>query len=365
MRRAASRIAPAVLTLLAACRPGPDTPGHGPHLYAASGFTDQVVVVDPFDGTVLRTVGVANRPYSVDEPHGIAVSPDGSRWYVTLAHGEPMLRVFERPGDRQVGALILPMAGASRIGLTPDGEVAFVPDYWRSALDAPGRVARIRTQTLEVTHAPEVCRAPHDARVDPSGRRVLVTCAYGDEIVLLDAEDMRVVARVSLSPPPGGAPPHPHEATEMIPEGIEAMPMNAAWAPDGETAWVTLMAADRVVGIDREGGIVAWGATGRHPASAAPTPDGRRLLVTNRGERSLSILRLPDLGEERRVELDGAHHPQGLALDGEGLTAFVGYEGRVGELGGLVAVRIEDGTVLWRTEVGTYLLGVAWAPPYP
>jgi len=333
----------------------------GPRLYVASGFTDEVWVLDPADGAVLERVDASNRPRAVDEPHGVAVSPDGSRWYVTLAHGEPQLRVHLRPGNRLVGALPLPLSGAARIGLSPDGEVAFIADYWRSGEGRPGRVARVETATLTLTHAPELCPAPHDARPDPTGRWLLVTCAFSDELLLLDAGTMRVRARV----PVGGispTPPPPPDSHGMVPPGVQAMPMNAAWSGDGSTAWATLMAADRVVAVDRDGTVLAHGGTGHHPVSLSPTPDGARLVVTNRGEGSLSLLRLPGLEEERRIPLPDAPHPNGLALSPDGTTAYVGYEGVVGEPGGVVAVEIPGGRIVWRTPVGAYVLGVAWGP---
>jgi DNA-binding beta-propeller fold protein YncE len=355
----------ATVLLVAAC--GPDPVEEPARLLVASGFTDQVFVLDPVDGTLLDSLAVHSRPVARDEPHGITVAPDGRRWYLTLAHGEPLLRVYERPGNRLVGELALPMGGASRIGLTPDGRIAFVADYGRSAGDEPGEVARIRTRSLEITHREAVCPAPHDARVDPSGERLLVTCAFGSEALLLSAADLSILARIPLpgegdhgfisgDRPPGSLPGEGEHGS---------MPMNATWSPDGSRAWITLMAADAVVEIDREGAVQATIPAGPGPVSPLVTPDGSRLLVTERGGASLAIFRLPALELERRVDLGHAPHPQGLALDGEGRVAFVGYEGEVGGAGGVVAVAIDDGSIRWRREVGAYVLGVAWLTPLP
>lgn len=334
-----------ILLFCTACSDAP--PGEGARLYVASGFTDQVFVLDPDDGRVLDSIDVRERPFSRDEPHGLAVAPDGRRWYLTLAHGEPVLQVRERPGNRLIGALPLPMGGASRIGLVPDGSVAFVPDYGRSAGDRPGEVARIRTRTLEITHRAHVCPAPHDAKVDPRGELVLVTCAYGTEAVLVSTADLSEVARVDLSPPGAG----------------ETRPMNAAWSADGGTAWITLMGAGQVVELDRSGRVEARVDAGPQPVSPALTPDGRSLLVTNRKDRSLSVFAVPGLADERRIALGDAPHPQGVALDGSGAIAYVSHEGEVGEPGGVVAVRIDTGEILWHTRLGAYVLGIAWAPP--
>ncbi len=345
MRRPWAALGLVSILLVASCAGEPE--GEGARLLVASGFTDQVFVLDPESGAVLDSVAIRGRPFARDEPHAIAVSPEGDRWYLTLAHGEPELQVFERPGHRLIGALRLPMGGAARIGLTPDGRIAFVPDFGRSAGDEPGEVARIRTRTLEITHQVRVCPAPHDARVDPTGELVLVACAFGSEVVLLSAADLSELGRVSIG------------------DGMMPMPMNVAWSPDGDRAWVTLMGGDRIVEIDREGRLVRSVDAGPQPTSLLATPDGRRLLVTNRQGRSLSIFHLPGLELELEVPLGDAPHPQGIAIDPTGRHAWISYEGEVGGLGGVVAVEIDSGELLWRTPVGAFVLGVAWAPALP
>jgi len=49
-----------------------------------------------------------------------------------------------------------------------------------------------------------------------------------------------------------------------------------------------------------------------------------------------------------------------VALDPAGEVAYVTWEGGVGEPGGVAAVRIGTGEVLWRREVGVLTLGIAY-----
>ena len=371
----------ALLTLAACGEPGSTDEAR---ILVASGFTDQVFVLDPGSGAVLDSLAVGRRPYARSEPHAMAVAPSGDRWYLTLAHGEPQLQVYERPGHRMIGALTLPMGGAARVGLTPDGAVAFVPDYGRSAGEEPGEVARIRTRTLVITHRTPICPAPHDARVDPSGELVLVTCAFGFEVVLLSASDLSERARIVVAEEPRGgmegreAPRHAgpsehpgasmHGADSVGPAGSRGampMPMNAAWSPDGSRAWVTLMGGDRIVEVGREGDVRRTVEAGPQPTSLLVTPDGRRLLVTNRQGPSLSIFSLPELELEREIDLGDAPHPQGITMGSEGGTAWVSYEGEVGSQGGVIALDLDSGQLRWQTVVGAYVLGIAWLPSLP
>ncbi|NIU77918.1 MAG: hypothetical protein GWN71_31500, partial [Gammaproteobacteria bacterium] len=72
-------------------------------VYLGSGMTDRVFVLDSRDGAVLDTLTLDPRRGETDEPHGLAVAPDGRHWYATLSHGEPTLWKFESDGDRLVG----------------------------------------------------------------------------------------------------------------------------------------------------------------------------------------------------------------------------------------------------------------------
>jgi DNA-binding beta-propeller fold protein YncE len=55
-------------------------------------------------------------------------------------------------------------------------------------------------------------------------------------------------------------------------------------------------------------------------------------------------------------------HPHGVALSPDGSTAFVTHEGTTRSTGGVTAVRLSDGAVLWRTAAGVFTLGIAWRP---
>ena len=339
------------LLLMAACGRSPDRPdGDAPRLYVTSGFTDEVHVLDARDGTILRTIPLDRRRTETDEPHGVTVAPDGRHWYATLAHGHPTLWKYETDGDRLVGRLQLDIPGAARVELTPDGGRAFIPDYWRGGLGEESRVAVVDVHDLTVAAVPVVCPAPHHAAVDPSGTRVAVTCSLSDEIALMEAGSARTLNRLPAGPEPGtaGTPRY--------------APMNAAWSPDGARFYVTMAGTGEVRAYSRTGDARGAVAVGEGPAQIAASADGRVLVVANRGGASVSVLDPTLLREVRRIELAGAAFPHGIALDRAGEVAYTTWEGRVGEPGGVAALRIGSGEVLWRREVGVLTLGVAYLP---
>ncbi|MCE2455945.1 MAG: YncE family protein [Gemmatimonadetes bacterium] len=347
------RLAAVAAALLATtCGGSPNVSPHreAPRLYVTSGFTDEVHVLDARDGTILHTISIDRRRAETDEPHGVTVSPDGRHWYATLAHGHPTLWKYETHGDRLVGRLSLDMPGAARVELTPDGSRAFIPDYWRGGLGEESRVAVVDVDDLTVAALPVVCPAPHHAAVDPRGERVAVTCSLSDEIALMDVASGHTLTRFSVGPVrgPAGAPRY--------------QPMNVAWSPDGSHFYVTMARTSEVRAFSRTGDPDGAVEVGQGPAQIAGSASGRVLVVANRLDGSMSVLNSATLAEVRRVELADADFPHGVALDPVGEIAYVTWEGRVAEPGGVAAIRIDTGEVLWRREVGVLTLGVAYLP---
>lgn len=339
-----SRVAPRRLVVLLAGLVGcADAPPAGT-LLVASGFTDQVFVLDARTGAVVDSVALDRRPGERDEPHAVAASADGRHWYATVAHGEPSLWKFETAGQRLVGRLDLPMRGAGRVRLTPDGTRAAVAEYWQGEEGVPGRVALVDTRTLEVLAVEAPCPAPHDAVFDPSGQRLAIACSGGTDLVVADAATLEVRDRYPLDDAPGGHP------------------MNAAWSADGSVVYVSLMHRNAVARVELETGAVRRLETGAQPAQL--TLLGDRLVVAERGARSAHILD-PATQTGHLVSSPG-DHPHGVARDPEERTAYVTWEGSVDSSGGVWAID-REGQVLWSTPVGYFTLGVAYStsPPAP
>ena len=301
----------------------------------------------------MSRIDVAVRRDEVDEPHGVAVARDGRHWYVTVAHGDPTLWKFESAGDRLVGRLRLGTKGAARIGLTPDGRFAFVPDYLRSR-GTTGEVAIVRTDDLRLLARLEVCAAPHDAQASPDGTLVAVTCSGSDEVVILHVADRTIVRRF---------------AVEANPAGLNgpSRPLNVVWTPDGRFLHVTLSAASRLRTFSVDGHPVAEVRVGESPGQLALAEDGRVLVTANRLDGTVSVVGvsrsgdgIPLLAERRRFEL-GVAFPHGVALTPDGRWAFVAWEGMPGQGAGAMAIATADGRIAWRTEMGAYLLGAAYA----
>lgn len=318
-------------------------------VYVTSGITDEVITIDAASGVVRENLRLDPRRHETDEPHGLAVSPDGRHLYATVSHGESTLWKFELEGDRLVGRVPLGIAGGARIGITPDGARAFIPDYDRGTSGAVSNVAVVELHDMIVTNRLPVCVGPHDAQVAPSGTDVAITCSLSDEIVVLDTRTLAEKHRffVSDAPGPAGAPAH--------------KPLNVVWSSGGDLLYVALHMAD-VIGIYAPDGTAAGRIpTGAAPAQIAITDDGATLVTANRGDGSVTIVELGDTPTPTNVRLN-VQHPHGIALSDDDSTAFVSFEGSTTGHGGVVAVDLSSRTVLWTTEAGAFNLGVVYRP---
>jgi YVTN family beta-propeller protein len=320
-------------------------------VYVTVAVSDEVLRLDPETGSLLSRIPLDPRRSESDEPHGLAISPDGRHWYATLAHGEPTLSKFERPADRRVGRGRLSSAGAARVEIDPTGEYGFVADYDRARPGEDGEVLTVRLYDLEVVVRRRVCPAPHHALQNPLSGQVAVACSLGDEIVLLSSPSLEEIGRFPVDDEPGD------------PGSPRFKPLNLAWSPDGTRLYVALHLADRIRVFESDGTRIADVPTGRMPAQIALSPDGRTLVAANRGDGTLSLIDTETLQERSRVEL-GAAHPHGVALDDSGTRAFVSCEGTPSAAGRLVAVDLDFDrpAVAWSVETGSVPLGVAWAP---
>src|SRR5256885_965036 len=183
-----------------------------------------------WDGTALavaKVVPVGIMPADIDGPHNVAVAPDGSAWYVTIAHGTPYGSLWKMSAgtDSLLGRAPVEMFPTT-IALTPDGALAFVANS-----DFHGDHPRVNVVTIvqtasmtPLTNLP-ACDMPHGVKVNHAGTFVYVSCMNSDEILEIDRQSLTEVAKVPT--------------TKSLPDGI-------AYSPDGRWAFIS----QESVGID-------------------------------------------------------------------------------------------------------------------
>jgi DNA-binding beta-propeller fold protein YncE len=279
------------------------------------------------------TVPVGLMPADVDGPHGIAVSPDGRHWYVSLAHGTPFGKVWKytTAGDSLVGRVDLGLFPAT-MGLTPDGQFLFVVNFNLHGDPVPSSVSVVHTPTMTELARPVTCVMPHGSRVNAAGTKQYSACMHSEQVVELDTRTFQVSARLSVAPG--------HERALALEEAGGDAAHAASEGAVCSPTWVQPAKGPRAnrfvyVPCNRGGGALEIDAerwevtrrfsTGKGPYNMDVTPDGRLLLITLKGGQGVQVIDL-ETGRERARIRTTQPVTHGVVVTPDGRYAFVTNE---------------------------------------
>ena len=182
---------PAVLTAQSAA------PGYRVGIVSESG--DIVSWFTPGAGTLTahHVVPVGIMPADIDGPHNLAVSPDSRFYYVSIAHGTPFgtLWKMDAKADTLVGRAPLEMFPTT-IGLTPDGELAFVANSdFHGDHPRMNVISVVHTPTMTTLTALPACDMPHGVKSNHAGTSVYISCMMSDELLEIEVGTFRIIRR--------------------------------------------------------------------------------------------------------------------------------------------------------------------------
>jgi DNA-binding beta-propeller fold protein YncE len=326
--------------------------------YVASESADQVSRIRFGAGgaRVERQVQVGNQPTEIDGPHGLAISPDGQYFYVSIAHGTPYgtLQKFSTATGELVERTTLGLFPAT-VGVTPDGDYAFVTNFNLHGDHVPSSVSKVHLPSLTEVARTETCVMPHGSRINPQGTRQYSTCMMDQKLVEIDVASGEVSRTLELAPAAHGGAHAGHAAARVC------SPTWAQPSADGSKVYVACNKAAEIVEVD----VASWRVTRRFATGEAPynldvTPDGRYLLVTlkNRTAPATEVIDLSAGATVARVPSSGVL-PHGVAVTPDSRFAVVSVEG-IGSEPGRVDV-IDLGTLrrVGSVEVGPQAGGIA------
>ncbi len=345
---AAALCAPSAL----AAQPGPERTYY---VWVAGEAVDRLSLVrfGPGGARVEREVGVGRNILDPDGPHGVDVSPDGRRLYVSTGHGTPFgdLWVLSAAGDSVLGSVTLGDFPAT-LQVSPDDAYAYVVNFNLHGEHVPSSLSVVSTDPLvEVARIP-TCTMPHGSRLSADGTRHYSACMMDDVLVEVDTRTLGVARHFRLTrgaeegmqgpvPPraPGG-PPADHGGHGMAtpaPGGAACSPTWAQPSPDGARVWVACNRSSEIVEVD----VASWRVVRRIAAgdgvyNLAVTSDGALLVATNKRGQSVSVFDTRTGRELARIAtLRRVVH--GAAISPDDRYAFISVEG-VGSEPGTVEV---------------------------
>jgi len=314
----------ALLTGLAASSPSP-----GYRILVASESGD-IVTQLTWDGTALavaKVVPVGIMPADIDGPHNVTVAPDGSAWYVTIAHGTPYGSLWKMSAgsDTLLGRAQVEMFPTT-IGLTPDGALAFVANS-----DFHGDHPRVNVVTIvqtasmtPLTNLP-ACDMPHGVKANHAGTLVYVSCMNSDEILEIDRQSLRIRRRHKTG---SGMSPTmtPMHATSSGAPQHDCMPTFVSVSPDDRRLYVACNHGNTLQVLDAGSlELVKEIPVGTGAYNVEPSADGRWIIVTNKKAQSVLLVDAQTLAEVAKIPTTKPL-PHGVAYSPDGRWTFISQE---------------------------------------
>ncbi len=277
----------------------------------------------------------------IEDPHEVAVSPDG-RWGVAADFGDYQGN-FEFDGQRLAVIDLINKRVARVIDLGPHRgphDVMFLPGSSKRVVvttQTSRHVVEVDVETGQVIAAtPTGGVGSHNLAVAADGRTAFTANQGEGTVSRLDLGAHTLVREFTVAAPPA--------------EGI-------AVTPDGREAWVAFRDERLVRVIDGETGKVlatlpGFGSTER----LSITPDGRRALITDLRCREVKVV---DVASRRVLgsiaDLRDAGQAKPLADSRIAVVAQL-------QPGLVTIVDIEERRVVARHRIGRRIDGAAWGP---
>src|SRR6266446_3639951 len=305
------------------------SPPPGYRILVASESGD-IVTQLTWDGTslaVAKVVPVGIMPADIDGPHNVTVAPDGSAWYVTIAHGTPYGSLWKMSAgsDTLLGRAQVEMFPTT-IALTPDGALAFVANSdFHGDHPRLNVVSIVQTATMTpLTNLP-ACDMPHGVKANHAGTLVYVSCMNSDEILEIDRQSFRIRRRHKTGEgmPGAGMPMH---AVASGPPRHDCMPTFVSVSPDDRRLYVACNHGNTLQVLDAGSlELVQEIPVGTGAYNVEPSADGRWIIVTNKKAQSVSLVDGQSLTEVVKIPTSKPL-PHGVAYSPDGRWAFISQE---------------------------------------
>jgi DNA-binding beta-propeller fold protein YncE len=355
----------------------PTMPARDYLVYVVAESADEIALLrfGPEGGRVDHRLTTGIMPADVDGPHGLAVSPDGRYYYVSIAHGTPFGTVWKYTthGDTLKGRVELGNFPAT-MQTTPDGEFLYVVNFNLHGDPVPSSVSVVATEPMVEVARTTTCVMPHGSRVNPQGTKQYSACMMDDVIVEIDTRTFGAARHFMVTKGKehgDSGPPHRmmaagshqqdmsgHGMTPPKPGDDACSPTWAQPSANGSKVYVACNKSSDIVEID----VTTWTMTRRIPAgpgayNLAVTSDGRLLIATNKRGQSVSIIEIASGRELARVPTK-RKVVHGAVVSPDNRYVFISVEGIGSEPGTVEMIDLASFKTIATVDVGQQAGGI-------
>jgi DNA-binding beta-propeller fold protein YncE len=343
----------------------------------ASESVDKVALIrfGPNGARVERERYVGWSTMEVAGPHGVAVAPSGTQYFVTIAHGTPFGKLvkYDALTDAAEGSVMLGNFPATA-QVSPDGSLVFVVNFNLHGEMESSDVSVVSAKEMVEIARITTCTMPHGSRMSADGTKHYSACMMDEELVEIDTRTLAVSRHFFLTkgkemgmngaPPSRGATDHVghdmsgHGMEPPKPGDVSCSPTWAQPSVDGTRVWVACNKSSEIVEID----ATKWTLVRRMPAgpgvyNLGVTPDGTKLIATNKRDASVSVFDVASGKELSRIPT-ARKVVHGIAVSDDSRYAFISVEGIGSEPGTVEVIDLVALNVVARVDVGQQAGGI-------
>jgi YVTN family beta-propeller protein len=258
-------------------------------VYVPNHTSNTVNVIDPKTFKIIKTWKVPKGPQHVvpswdlktlwvNDDEGNALSPIDPK---TVTIGKPV-----------------PVRDPYNLYFTPDGKYAMVMS------EADQKIVFRDPHTMAIKKSVKVpCPGVNHADFTADGNYFVASCEFGGSVILMNTAKMKFLAKAKL----------PTIYNHM------PMPQDVKLSPDGKTFYIADMASNGIWVMSASYfGKFTFIKTGIEAHGLYVTRDSKYLLISNRGEGSISVLRFSDNKLVAKWKIPGGGSPDmgGISADG-------------------------------------------------
>jgi hypothetical protein len=309
-------------------------------IYVPNTQSNTVTIIDPQTYKVISTTKVGR------EPQHVVPSWDLKTLWVNSDKGNTLT-----PIDPATGKFGKPVAVHDPYNLyfTPDGKYAVVMS------EAAKQIVFRDAHTMKIKKTiSSQCSGVNHADWSADGKTFVVSCEFSGELLLVDTAKMKILKKQKIPVLNKSAKAKDHNGMR----NMGPMPQDVKISPDGKTFYIADMMSDGVWIMKAPWSTLTLLKTGKGSHGLYVTRDSQNMIITNRNEGTISILRFSDNKLIAKWKIPGGGSPDmgGISADGKIFWVSGRYDNVV------YAISTTDGHLIKKIKVGTGPHGLAVYP---
>jgi DNA-binding beta-propeller fold protein YncE len=140
--------------------------------------------VDAESKLIMRYIPVGNNPQSIESPHRVGVSADGSFWCVSFIGGS-VLQKFSAVTDALLGEVEIGQGSWNTFAITADGSKAYCADFSGGSIVCADLINYTKQVIATLT-------TPHGTALSPDERFLYVTAQFGNFVSKIDVTSLDI-----------------------------------------------------------------------------------------------------------------------------------------------------------------------------